>query len=500
MRFLRSNPEGNRRKEIKITALTYMSLSRAIERMRIALGRENVLDRPEHLMVYEYDASVDTGVPGAIVLPTSTEQVSAVMKIASEEGVSVVPRGAGTGLSGGSISRDGGIVVALSRMKRIIEIDLENMRAVVEPGVVNLELTAAVEREMLFFAPDPSSQKASTIGGNVAENSGGPHTLAYGVTVNHVTGMEVVLASGRVIEVGGKIAESCGYDLAGFFTGTEGTIGIATKITVKLTRKAEAVATLLAIYNSIDDGANTVVDLTAEGITPTALEMIDGLTLRTVEEATHAGYPLDSGAVLLIELEGLREEVEEQAEDVRAVCLKNGAREVRRARNEAERALLWKGRKGAFSAIGRLTPNYYTQDGVVPRSRIPDTLKHIAGVSEKYGLRIANIFHAGDGNMHPAIMFDLRDPIQTEKTLKAGAEILEYCVSVGGSITGEHGVGMEKDALMPLLFNEGELGVMTSVRDALDPRHILNPRKIFPTLRSCRETGGAAVAPQARSE
>jgi glycolate oxidase len=384
-------------------------------------------------------------------------------------------------------------------MNRILEIDLENMRAVVEPGVVNLELSTAVDKAQLFFAPDPSSQKASTIGGNFAENSGGPHTLAYGVTVNHVTGLELVLADGRVIEVGGKTIDTCGYDLTGFFTGTEGTVAIATKITVNLTPKAESVATLLGIFNTVEDCANTVVDITAEGITPAALEMLDGFFVRTVEEATHAGYPMDAGAVLLIEVEGLSEAVEEHAEAVRAVCLRNNAREVRRARNEAERALLWKGRKNAFAAIGRLAPSYYTQDGVVPRSKIPQTLEHIAKISDRVGLKIANIFHAGDGNMHPAILFDLRDPVQVRKTLEAGAEILKYCVSLGGSITGEHGVGMEKDNLMPIVFTESELDVMTSLHHAFDPRDLLNPHKIFPTPSSCRETGAAARPPQART-
>jgi glycolate oxidase len=286
--------------------------------------------------------------------------------------------------------------------------------------------------------------------------------------------------------------------MTGFFTGTEGTVGVVTAITVKLTRKAESVATLLAIYNSIDDGANSVVDITREGITPTALEMFDGLTLRTVEEATHAGYPKDAGAVLLIELEGLHEAVEEQAEAIRSVCLKNGAREVRRAQNEAERALLWKGRKNAFAAIGRLAPSYYTQDGVVPRTRIPETLRRIAEISDKYGLTIANIFHAGDGNMHPAILFDLRDPAQLERTIAAGADILAYCVSVGGTITGEHGVGMEKNNLMPLLFSQTDLAVMFDLREAFNRHSVLNPHKIFPTTRSCRETGSAAIHPSLR--
>ena len=475
-----------------------MALPAAIVKLRKVLGKENVLDRSGDVMLYEYDAGVDKGTPGAVVFPATTEDVSAIVRIAATEGVSIVPRGAGTGLSGGSIAREGGIVIVFTRMNRILEIDLDNQRATVQPGVVNLELTNAVEKDGLYFAPDPSSQKASTIGGNVAENSGGPHTLAHGVAVNHVTGLEVVLGDGRIVEFGGSVIDGCGYDMCGFFTGTEGTVGIITRITVKLTRKAEAIATLLAIFDTVDDGANSVVDITREGITPTALEMFDGLTLRTVEEATHAGYPMDAGAVLLIELEGLRESVEEQAEAVRRVCMANRAREVRRAKDETERALLWKGRKNAFAALGRLAPSYYTQDGVVPRTKIPETLKVIAKISEKYGLRIANIFHAGDGNMHPAILFDLRDPAQLEKTIRAGAEILAYCVSVGGTITGEHGVGMEKDKLMSLLFTSSDMDVMKSLREAFNPNSLFNPGKIFPTTRSCRETGVAAIPPDLR--
>lgn len=475
-----------------------MPISSAISRLRRLLGKENVLVQFEDVMLYEYDAGVDKGTPGAVVFPANTEDVAEIVRIALSEEVSIVPRGAGTGLSGGSIPRDGGIVLVFTRMNKILEIDTENMRAVVQPGVVNLDLTASVEREGLYFAPDPSSQKACTIGGNVAENSGGPHTLAHGVTVNHVTGLEVVLGDGRVARFGGKTIDTAGYDMTGFFTGTEGTVGIVTEITVKLTRKAESVATLLAIYNTVDDGANSVVDITREGITPTALEMFDGFTLRCVEEATHAGYPIDAGAVLLVELEGLHEAVEEQADAIRRVCEKNGAREVRRAKNETERALLWKGRKNAFAAIGRLAPSYYTQDGVVPRTKIPETLRRIAEISKKYGLTIGNIFHAGDGNMHPAILFDLRDPIQLEKTIAAGADILAYCVSVGGTITGEHGVGMEKNNLMPLLFSEIDMAVMAELREAFNPKGTLNPQKIFPTTRSCRETGAAAIHPSMR--
>jgi glycolate oxidase len=322
----------------------------------------------------------------------------------------------------------------------------------------------------------------------VAENAGGPHTLAYGVTVNHITGLEVVLADGRVVQMGGKATDSCGYDLTGLFVGTEGTVGIVTAITVKLTKVAEAVETLLAIFNTVDDAANTVTSITSDGITPVALEMLDGKTLRCVEEATHAGYPMDSGAVLLIELEGLREAVTEQAEAVREVCQRHRAREVRRAANEQERQLLWKGRKTAFASLGRLAPAYYTQDGVVPRSHIPKVLRYIESVSQKYDLQIGNIFHAGDGNLHPCILFDMRDPDQVERTHQAGKMILQYCIDSGGTITGEHGVGMEKNELMPLLFSEDDLEVMKRVHDALNPKSVLNPQKLFPTPRSCRET------------
>jgi len=470
-----------------------MRFPAVVKRLKKIVGADSVLEREEDLMLYEYDGGFSRGTPRAVVFPRTTEQVSQVMRLAGESGVPIVPRGAGTGLSGGSIARTGGIVLGFSRMNRILEIDLENQRAVVQPGVVNLDLSNAVARDGFYFAPDPSSQKACTIGGNVAENSGGPHTLAYGVTVNHVTGLEVVLPSGRVVEYGGKAAESCGYDLTGFFVGSEGTLGIATKITVKLTRLPEFIATLLAIFDRIDDAAQTVAAITAEGITPAALEMLDGWTLRVVEEATHAGYPLDSGAVLLIELEGLREAVEEQAEAVGEVCRRLRVRELRRARDEQERQRLWAGRKNAFGAVGRISPSYYVQDGVIPRTRIPDTLRHIESVAKKYSLTIGNIFHAGDGNLHPLILFDVRDPEQTRRTLDAGREILEYCVSVGGSITGEHGVGMEKNELMPMLFTDDDLEVMARLRNAFNPDSLLNPQKIFPTTRSCRETSGATL-------
>jgi glycolate oxidase len=464
-----------------------MSIQSASKELQKALGRDSVLYRPEDLMVYEYDASLAKGTPDLVVLPQTTQDVVTIVKIAGKYKIPIVPRGSGTGLSGGSVPRTGGIVVTFSRMGRVLEVDVPNRRAVVQPGVVNSELSVQVAKHGLYFAPDPSSQRASTIGGNVAENSGGPHTLAQGVTVNHITGLEVVLPSGEVIELGGKSAESAGYDLTGFFTGSEGLLGIVTKITVKLTRLAESVATLLAVYNTVEDAAQTVISITSAGITPAALEMLDGVTLRAVEAATHAGFPLDSAAVLLVELEGLREAVEEHAELAREVCMRHNAREVRRAKDDAERMLLWKGRKTAFASLGRITPAYYSQDVVVPRTKIPEILRFIEGVSKKYNQRVGNIFHAGDGNLHPAIMFDLRDPAQVERTHQAGFDICAQCIKMGGTITGEHGVGMEKQALMSLLFTDNDLDVMKQLHDAFNPDGLMNPQKVCLGTRGGRE-------------
>ncbi len=463
------------------------SIIRALKKI---VGAEAVLDRPEELMLYEYDGGVEKSRPGAVVFPQSAQHVSEIMRLASATKTPVVPRGAGTGLSGGAIARKEAIMLAMARMNKILEIDVENQRAVVQPGVVNLEVTNAAAKFGYYYAPDPSSQKACTIGGNVAENSGGPHTLAMGVTVNHVTGLEVVLPDGKIVEFGGKSQDSCGLDLAGFFVGSEGTMGVATKITVKLIKLPEAVATLLAIYNSVEDAANTVVAITQSGVTPAALEMLDGFMVRCVEENVHAGYPMDAAAVLLIELEGMKETVEEQAEIVSAVCTKAKAREVRRAKTEQERQLLWLGRKTAFGAVGRAAPAYYTQDGVIPRTKVPATLAEIERISQKYGLIIGNVFHAGDGNLHPLILFDSRDPKQTEDTHKAGNEIMETCIRFGGSITGEHGVGLEKKNFMPQIFTEDDLEFMIRLRNAYNPDSILNPQKMIPEMRFCREITG----------
>ncbi|HLY19726.1 MAG TPA: FAD-linked oxidase C-terminal domain-containing protein [Bryobacteraceae bacterium] len=464
-----------------------MLLAAAKTELIALVGPRGCLDRPEDLALYEYDGSVEKGRPDAVVFPRNTADVVAIVRTAAQYGIPIVGRGAGTGLSGGAIPRAGGIMVAFARMNHILEIDLENERAVVEPGVVNLDITLAVQGQGYFYAPDPSSQRACTIGGNVAENAGGPHTLAYGVTTNHVLGVECVLPDGTLVTTGAKETEVPGYDLTGLLTGSEGTMALVTKIMVRLMRKPEMVKTVLAVYDAAEDCGATVAEITARAIVPVAVEMLDGVMLRMVEEATHAGYPMDAAAVLLIELEGLRETVEEQVDQIRDVCMACRAREVRVAKTADERELLWKGRKNAFGAVGRVSPFYYVQDGVVPRTQIAPTLQVIAAVSRKYGLTISNIFHAGDGNMHPIILFDARKPGDLDKARDAGAEILDHCISVGGSITGEHGVGMEKNEMMPRQFSEATLDLMRRFKELFDPDNRLNPGKMLPTGKGCLE-------------
>ncbi len=461
--------------------------SRLLHDFKKLLGPGGVLHEPEDLLLYEYDGSVEVARPDCVVFPRGTAHVVEIVRRAKKFGVPIVGRGAGTGLSGGALARHGGIIVSFARMNRIIKIDVENQRAVVQPGVVNSDLSLAVAHTGLHFAPDPSSQKACTIGGNVSENSGGPHTLAYGVTTNHVVGLKVVLPSGELVRLGDAALDSPGYDLTGLFVGSEGTFGLVTEITVKLTRLPEAVKTLLAVYDSINDATETVAEITARGITPAACEMLDGWTIRAVEDYVHAGFPLDAAAVLLIDVDGLREVTEAEALEVAEVCRVHHAREVRVARDAHERDLLWKGRKNAFGAAGRFAPSYYTQDGVIPRTKLPATLRRITEIAQKYGLQIGNVFHAGDGNLHPIILFDERNEKQFRDTVRAADEIIEFCIQMGGTITGEHGVGMEKDRLMPLLFSEADLSLMKRVHDVFNPDSLLNPGKIFPNSKGCGE-------------
>ncbi len=457
------------------------------------VGEDGVLWRRDDLMLYEYDALSSMRQPDVVVFPRNTGNVVKIAKAAMRHNLPLVARGAGTGLSGGSVATEGGVLLVFSRMKQILEIDLENQRARVQPGVVNLDLSMAVADDGYYYAPDPSSQRACTIGGNVAENSGGPHTLAYGVTTNHVLALEIVLPDGEVIHTGARHWDRPGYDLTGMFVGSEGTLGIVTEITVRLSRKPEAVKTLLAIYSETADATRTVAAITARGITPAALEMMDGFCLRAVEEATHAGYPMDCAAVLLIEVEGLKESVEEHADEIEAVCRENHAREVRRAKSAEERDLLWKGRKTAFGALGRITPNYYVQDGVIPRTRLPEMLDFITTLEKKYALHIGNIFHAGDGNLHPLILYDERNREQTAHVIMAAKEIITRCVEMGGSITGEHGVGLEKSDLMPLIFSENDLDLMRRIKDLFNPHGRLNPGKVLPTGKMCGELRGGLL-------
>jgi glycolate oxidase len=452
--------------------------------LTMLVGEGAVLSDAADLRMYEYDGGVDKALPELVLFPSSAKQVSAILRYCTRERIPVVGRGAGTGLSGGAVPRAGGVVVSLVRMNQVLEMNLEDEYLKVQPGVVNLDLSVLLKPHGYFYAPDPSSQRACTVGGNVAENAGGPHTLVYGVTTNHVLGIEYVTGDGEICVSGGPEPDLPGLDLRGFLIGSEGTLAIVTAIWVRIMRLPEAEETLLAIYDQPELAGQTVSAVIGEGVLPIALEMMDGVMLRMVEEASHAGYPLDASAILLIELAGPREEIRLQLETVKRICAANGAREVRVAKDNAERALLWKGRKNAFGAIGRVSPTYYVQDGVVPRSKLPAVLHFIHEVSEKYDLTISNIFHAGDGNLHPIILFNARKPGDLDKAKLAGDEILERCVVEGGTITGEHGVGMEKNELFGKLYSEALQDHIAGLKQIYDPSGILNPGKLLPAHRT----------------
>jgi glycolate oxidase len=457
-----------------------MDLRRFLKGLQSIVGEQNVVYHSDDLLVFEYDGSVDRGMPEAVVFPSSTQEVSRVITLARKEGVPVVGRGTGTGLSGGAIAPPGGIQVAFPRMNHILEVDTENRLALVEPGVINLDLDTHVRKFGLRYAPDPSSQKACSLGGNIAENAGGPHCLAYGTTTNHVLSMEVVLEDGTVVNLGSLARETVGYDLRGVFTGSEGTFGIATKIAVRLLPVPEAVCTFLGIFPDVESACTAVSAVIEHGIVPAALEMIDALTIQAVQKVSDAGYPDDAGAVLLIELEGLQDEVDEIGEEVEAALWEAGATQVRTAEAAEERELLWVGRKGALGALGSIAPNYFLVDGVVPRTQLAKVLAKVADVSRKFNIPIANVFHAGDGNLHPCLLFDERQPGALDKIVEAGTEVLQVCVDAGGTLTGEHGVGLEKKGQMPLVFSEDDMAAMVLVRDAFAPDNSLNPGKIFP--------------------
>jgi len=466
--------------------------TRLIDGLRDIVGPAGLLTSPSDLLVYECDGfTIEKNRPDVVVFPTTTDQVVRIVKLCNECQVPFLPRGAGTSLAGGCLPVGGGVMITLTRMKRILEVNYRDRYAVVEPGVVNLWLSNLLRPNGWHYAPDPSSQGACTIGGNVATNSGGPHTLKYGVTVNHVLGLEFVLPDGRVVQTGGPTEDNPGYDLTGVIVGSEGTFGIATKAWVRITRNPEAYRTLLGVFETVDDATNTISDLIGAGIVPGALEMLDSLILQAVEAAFHFGFPLDAGAVLIMEVDGLEAGLNDEATQIAEIAKKNNAREVRHAKTDAERLLLWKCRKQAFGAVGRLAPSYCTQDGVVPRTKLPHILREIQRISAKYQVRVCNVFHAGDGNIHPILLFDERDPDQTKRVLAASHEILEECVHCGGSVTGEHGIGVEKIDFMPRLFTPEDLQMMLRLRSAFNPENRCSPAKMFPTAGACIEPSKA---------
>lgn len=464
---------------------------RLIRRMTEIVGAGGIIAEREQLRTYECDGLTSyRAVPSLVVLPETAEQVQQVVAVCHDEGIPFVARGSGTGLSGGALPVESGVLIVLSRMRRILEVDIPNQRVMVEPGVINLWVTEEVSPHGYYYAPDPSSQLVCSIGGNVAENSGGAHCLKYGFTVNHVTGLEVVLPNGETVQLGGKAPDAPGYDLVGAFVGSEGTLGIATKITLRLVRKPEAVRTLLAAFPSTDEAGGAVSGIIAAGIVPAAVEMMDALSIEAAEAAVHAGYPSDAGAILIVELDGPAAEVEHQFRKVERICRENHSTEIRIAQDDDERVLMWKGRKSAFAAMGRISPDYYVQDGVIPRTALPEVLRKIDKLAEEGGLRVANVFHAGDGNLHPLVLYDAEIEGQAEHAEELAGKILLVCLEHGGSLTGEHGVGEDKKRFMPQMFTETDLESMQLLRCAFDPEHLCNPAKVFPTPRLCGEVPG----------
>ncbi len=469
--------------------------SAIVRDLEAAVGRGNCITEPSDLRTYESDGLGGIRVrPAAVVLPSNTAQVAAAVRAARKHGMPIVPRGAGTGLSGGALPVDGCLVIGLARMNRILTIDLENMRMRVQPGVINLDVTRAIAGRGYYYAPDPSSQSVCSIGGNIAENSGGAHCLKYGFTVNHVVAATVVLADGEVVEVGSAAVDGLGYDLVAAVVGSEGLVGIVTEAVVRILRTPELTRTFFATFPSTDEAGDCVSEIVAAGIVPAAVEMMDALAIEAIVKATGVDWPLDVGAALLLDVDGTRAEVEHTAAAAVAIAKRTGALEVRMPRDDAERALMWKGRKSAFAAMGRISPNYYVQDGVIPRSEISRVLREIAAVAAREGLRVANVFHAGDGNLHPLVLYDGRIAGQERLAEHVGGEILKICIKYGGSITGEHGVGADKAVYMGDLFTDTDLETMNFVRCTFDPERAFNPGKVFPTPRLCGDVAGTYVA------
>lgn len=467
---------------------------RALEK---AVGKDNVVRRKEELLVYECDGLTSYRQrPPVVILPRTTEQVSAAIKVCNEFNVPFVPRGAGTGLSGGALPVEDAVLIVTATMRQILNVDFDNQRVVVQPGVINNWVTQAVSGAGFYYAPDPSSQSVCSVGGNVAENSGGVHCLKYGVTTNHVLGVKLVLPDGAIVEIGGGVAEPPGYDLIGLVVGSEGTLGIATEITLRILKSPETINVLLADFMSVEAAGATVSDIISAGIIPAGMEMMDNFSLNAVEDVVQTEcYPRDAEAILLIEIDGLPAEVAASRDRITAICQQNGARDVTIATNPEERLRLWKGRKAAFAAMGKLSPDYYVQDGVIPRTQLPYVLREIEALGEKHGYRVANVFHAGDGNLHPLILYNNNIPGQLEEVEELGGDILKLCVKVGGSISGEHGIGADKSCYMPDMFTDADLETMLWVRSSWNPKGLANPTKIFPTPRTCGEAARQPIPP-----
>ena len=464
--------------------------SEVADRLRSIVGERNCIVESSQLRTYESDGLTSFhAMPGIVVLPASTEEVAQIVRVAREASLPIVPRGAGTGLSGGALPVPGCVLVGMSRMRSILEIDLENGWMRVQPGVINLDVSKRIGAEGYYYAPDPSSQSVCTIGGNVAENSGGAHCLKYGFTVNHVLGARIVLSDGEVVDLGGPVADAPGYDLLGVLVGSEGTLGIVTEVVLRILRKPQATRTFLATFPSTEEAGNAVSAIIAGGIVPAAIEMMDRLAIVAAKAATGVDWP-DVGAVLLMDVDGPLAEVEHTSAAAIEMACAAGALEIRRPKDEDERALLWKGRRSAFAAVGRISPNYVVQDGVIPRSKIAEVLGDIETLSRESGLRIANVFHAGDGNLHPLVLYDAKVPGQEKLAEDVAGEILRVCLRFGGSITGEHGVGADKTAFMAEMFNESDLETMNRIRCAFDPQSRFNPGKVFPTPRLCGDRPG----------
>ena len=456
------------------------------------VGAENCITDPAGLRVYECDGLTGTRVrPAAVVLPANTGEVSRCIVRARELGMPIVPRGSGTGLSGGALPVEGAVVIGTSRMRAILDVDIPNQRMRVQPGVINLDISKHLAPLGYYYAPDPSSQSVCSIGGNVAENSGGAHCLKYGFTINHVVALTIVLATGEIVEIGSPVADPLGYDLTSAVVGSEGLLGIVSEVVVRFLRIPQATRTVFATFPSTDEAGEAVSEIITAGIVPAAIEMMDALAIEAIVAATHVDWPLDVGAALLMDVDGIAAEVEETAEAAIAILRRTGAVEIRSPRDESERQLMWKGRKGAFAAMGRISPNYYVQDGVIPRSDIARVLREIAELSSRSGFRIANVFHAGDGNLHPLVLYDARAGDESERAEHVASEILHICVKYGGSITGEHGVGADKAAYLGEMFGDDDLETMHYVCCAFDGSQSFNPTKVFPTPRMCGDRAGA---------